>query len=174
MRKMMKKTLVAIAALTLSGASLAEGPAWTYVDLGFVFTDSSGEDTSLGGALTGTYGIDMFHFNATYTLINDVTTGAASSDDYDSIRIGVGIHPAITENTDLVAELGWFKGGYDDLNAEPDGVDLTLGVRSMITDNFELNAAAILVYGSSDLCSDFFPPFLDNFASKFIHSSRLC
>ena len=61
---------------------------------------------------------------------------------------------AANENTDMVVEIGYSQGEFDDLSPEPDGVDLTFGVRSMITDNFELGAAAVLVFGSSDICSE--------------------
>jgi len=146
----MKKAILASAALAFSGAALADGPAWTYLDLGVVATESAGDDTSKGLRASGSFGVDLFHFSGSYAVIND----AIPNDDYDVFRIAAGIHPAITDSTDMVLELGYSSGSYDDASAEPDGIDLTAGVRSMITDSFELNAAAVLFYGSSDTGGD--------------------
>jgi hypothetical protein len=161
----MKKLILLMATMALSGAAIA-GPAWTYVDGGIVFADSEGRDTSTGAALTGSFGLDLFHFNLGAVALDDACSDCGptgDSDDYASFRVGAGIHPAITDTTDLVVELGFTAGEYDDGEAEPDGVDLTFGVRSMIADNFELNAAAVIFYGTSDLCSnDGAPPGCDD------------
>jgi hypothetical protein len=166
----MKKLLISVAAMALSTGAIA-GPNWTYIDLGVVLADSSGKDTAVGAALTGSFGLDLFHGNLTYTAISDATSRDTSGtpgpiaplcdgasgckgDDYDSIRVGVGIHPAITDSTDLVVEIGYTDGSFDDANQDPDAIDLTFGVRSMITDQFELNAMAIIADGSTDTGSD--------------------
>jgi hypothetical protein len=172
----MKKLLLGLAAMALSSVAMA-GPNWTYLDLGIVLADSEGKDTAAGAALTGSFGLDLFHGNLTYTAISDAqsrtvpagggggpiaTTGCANApagvsckgDDYDSIRVGVGIHPAVTDSTDMFVEIGYTDGSYDDAKQDPDAIDLTFGVRSMITDTFELSAAAILADGSSDVGGD--------------------
>ena len=155
----MKKAMIAVAAMAVSGAATA-GPAWTYVDGGIVFTESTG-DTPVGAKLTGSFGFDLFHVNGSYTTISDsidvteiedITDQIDDSDDYDVWRIGAGIHPAITDNTDMFLEIGYSSGEGDNSDVEPDGIDFTAGVRSMITDNFELGAAAVLVIGDADFC----------------------
>jgi hypothetical protein len=164
-----------VAAMALSTGAIA-GPNWTYIDLGVVLADSSGKDTAVGAALTGSFGLDLFHGNLTYTAISDavsrdsafgsgagpvVGSGGCSAsavkckgDDYDSIRVGVGIHPAITDSTDMVLEIGYTDASYDDAKQDPDAIDLTFGVRSMITDEFELSAMAIISDGSTDTGGD--------------------
>lgn len=145
----MKKAMFAAAALAFSSAATA-GPSWTYVDLGVVLTESAGEDTSAGGRLTGSFGFDLFHVSASYATISDAVDFGGDTDDYDTYRVAAGIHPAITDNTDMYVELGYVGGEYDDADAEPDAFDITAGVRSMITDNFELGAAAVLLVGDGD------------------------
>jgi hypothetical protein len=149
-RYLMKKFILVLAGLALSGIAVA-GPSWTYVDLGYVQLDS-GDESSDGFRLSGSLGIaDMFHVNANYAQIDDAFFGL---DDYDSYRIGAGIHPAVTDSTDLVVELGYTSGDFDDADVEPDFIDLTFGVRSMLTDSFELNAAIVAAKGSLDTGGD--------------------
>jgi hypothetical protein len=150
----MKKFIIALAAFGLSSVAMAEGPSYTYVDVGYAGADS-GDDQTTGAVLSGSLSLfENFHTNVSYAAISDSSQpGPAplnASDDYDVWRLAVGMHPAITDSTDLVLELGVSSGKYDDTDVEPDAVDLTFGVRSMIADNFELNAAAIIAQGDGD------------------------
>jgi hypothetical protein len=165
----MKKLILGLAAMALSGVAMA-GPNWTYIDAGIVLADSDGKDTAAGAAITGSFGLDLFHGNLTYTAISDATVRGVGQplnkdkgDDYDSIRVGVGIHPAVTDSTDMFVEIGYTDASYDDgpydvngnqKSNDPDAIDLTFGVRSMITDSFELSAAAIISDGSTDEGND--------------------
>jgi hypothetical protein len=144
----MKKVIITLAAVGLSSVAMAEGPSYTYVDVGYMGADS-GDDQTTGAVLSGSLGLfENFHTNFSYSAISDSASPAI--DDYDVWRLAVGMHPAITDSTDLVLELGVSSGKYDDTDVEPDEVDLTFGVRSMIADNFELNAAAIFSQGDTD------------------------
>jgi len=147
----MKKAMIAVAALAFSGAAAANGPAWTYIDAGAVFVDS-GDDQTTGGAIEGSFGLDLFHVNGSYVLFQDVEGlgDDGEEDDLDGFRVGVGIHPAITDSTDLVVEVGYSTFSADDSDADPDAIDLTLGVRSMITDQLELNAFVVTARGDTD------------------------
>ena len=155
-RNLMKKAMIVVASMAFSGAAVAEGPAWTYVDGGLIFTDSAGEDTSTGGAITGSFGFDLFHVNARYLDVSDVATDV----DFSAARIGAGIHPAITDSTDLVVEIGYtdaeidLPSGTGFSDPEPSGVDLQFGVRSMLADNLELNATVLFFYGDTDTPGD--------------------
>jgi hypothetical protein len=162
----MKKVIITLAALGLSSVAMAEGPSYTYVDLGYLGADS-GDDQTTGVVLSGSLEVfSNFHTNFSYSAIDDAAQWDgvvgfgdtdSGSDDFDVWRLAVGMHPAITDSTDLVLEIGVSQGEYDRTrnnadtgSVEPDAVDLTFGVRSMIADNFELNAAAILAQGSTD------------------------
>jgi hypothetical protein len=159
-REIMKKFLISVVAMALSSVAMA-GPNWTYLDLGIVLADSAGKDTAAGAAVTGSFGLDLFHGNLTYMALSDAVNRCQNTlctktkgDDYDSIRVGVGIHPAVTDSTDMVVEIGYTDGSYDDASQDPDAIDLSFGVRSMITDEFELSAMAIISDGSADTGSD--------------------
>jgi hypothetical protein len=108
------KLLIALAALTLSGAAVAGAP-FTFVDLGYVTSDAGDERTD-GLALRGSFGFgNMWH----------VGLGAMSADagggkskaggaDVSGFDVYVGLHPAITDNLDLVVDLGYQSGEVDD------------------------------------------------------------
>jgi hypothetical protein len=158
----MKKVIIALAAFGLSSVAMAEGPSYTYADLGYLGGDS-GDDQTTGVVLSGSLEVfSNFHTNFSYSAIDDALQNSGDplflgqSDDFDVWRLAVGMHPSITDSTDLVLELGVSQGEYDSLrvngsSVEPDAVDLTFGVRSMIADNFELNAAAIFANGDTDI-----------------------
>jgi len=141
----MKKLILALAAFALSGVAVA-GPSWTYVDLGYVRADSGDNDADAYG-IAGSFGFgELFHVNAVWVDGTD-----SDDDDFDSYRIGAGLHPAVTDDTDLVLEIGYATISSDDFSNDPSWVDLTLGVRSMITDRFELNAAIVTAVGDDDI-----------------------
>jgi hypothetical protein len=151
----MKKVIIALAALAASSAAVA-GPSWTYVDGAYIQQSSSEElagiKSSKGYEFAGSFGfLETWHVNALYG--NDESkplTGSSTEVDY--WRIGAGAHPAITDNTDFVAEIGYTQWDVKDANpsVEPNAVDLVVGVRSMITDQFELNGYVTTQVGSSD------------------------
>ena len=155
----MKKVMIALASMGLSTAAMA-GPSWTFVDLGYAESSSSeelaGTEDISGYDITGSFGFaGIWHINGTYGTITTESVGSPDVD-VDRYRIGAGAHPAITDSTDFVAEIGYTAwevdaGGGSD--PEPEAIDLTLGVRSMVTDQFELNAFLATQIGSSDFGS---------------------
>ncbi|MCP4089596.1 MAG: hypothetical protein GY746_07365 [Gammaproteobacteria bacterium] len=141
----MKKLIIAMAAFGLSSVAMA-GPSWTYAELDAVFQDD-GDDKAKGYEIAGSLAFGgLFHVNAEYADIDD---GAGADNDLDGYRIAAGIHPAVTDSTDLYAELGYTSLSEDN-GQDPDAIDLTFGVRSMITDSVELGAAMRLANGSTD------------------------
>ena len=58
----MKKLMIALAALAMSGTAVA-GPSWTYVDLGYLVGDSAQKDAETEGlGLRGSFGFaNMWH-----------------------------------------------------------------------------------------------------------------
>lgn len=151
----MKKAIIALAAMAASSAALA-GPSWTYVDGGYSQQSSfeaNGVKSIDGYDLTGSFGFaGIWHINGTW---GTATVDVGSDIDIDRYRIGGGVHPAITDSTDFVAEVGYTSwDAKDDLGIEPDAFDLTLGVRSMVSDALELNAFLATNIGSTDTGGD--------------------
>jgi hypothetical protein len=139
----MNKALVTLAALTVAGSAMAaEDPLWTYADIGYQRSSSGSEDTE-GFNLRGSIEFaDKWHASLLYAD-GEVDGGKPSGVDYDGYELRLGIHPALSANTDYVFEFGYFDG-EDDGGAgsvdEFDGYSLTTGIRTMWTERLELNA----------------------------------
>jgi len=142
----MKKLILALAAFGLSSVAMA-GPSWTYADIGYVVGDSDGNNDDVDGfSLRGSLGFaGIWHAQLDYTDV-DVDPDAS----VDAYEIRVGIHPAATDNTDFVLDIGYFDGTVEE-SGEPDldfdGISLRTGVRSNISDNIELRSFISLTYG---------------------------
>ncbi len=137
----MKKAIIALAAMGLSSAAMA-GPSWTYVDGAYIVSSSFNDQDIDGYQLEGSLGLfNIWHIAGTYGSADDDGAGLGEIDSYYNVRGGV--HPAITDSTDFVAEIGYtqwdLKNGPAD-GQKPTAYDLTVGVRSMVADDFELNA----------------------------------
>ena len=153
----MKKVIIALAAMAASTGALA-GPSWTYIDGAYLrgsSAEQAGTDKVQGYELAGSFGFaNIWHVSAAYGAAeNDLGPNAAEVEDYYNITAGV--HPAITDSTDFVAEIGYT--GWSLLNTavntgttsqDAKAYDLTVGVRSMLSDSFELNG--FLTYQSGD------------------------
>ena len=140
----MKKLMIAVAALAISGTAVA-GPSWTYVDLGAVIGDSSTKDAETQGvALRGSFGFgNLWH--AQLELAQGETNGGKSNlngngSDNFIYAIRGGIHPAITDNTDFVLDLGYtdiedefaFGAGNSATKENITALDIKTGVRSNV------------------------------------------
>ena len=142
--------VVAAAALAVSGAAIA-GPSYTYADLGFTVGDSFGNNNDTDGyAIRGSFGFaDVFHVGGGITD-GDVDGGKGSGGaDNSGYNVYVGFNPAMTENLDLVARIGYFdeEFKFDGGKEEATGVSFEIGPRAMVSDNLELNAAVSLLLG---------------------------
>jgi hypothetical protein len=141
----MKKVIIALAALAVTGAAVA-GPEWTNADIGYMRASSDGNsnDTEafrLRGSLEFA---DKWHVRAAFDD-GEINGGKGSSggEDFDSWEIFFGVHPALTDSTDLVVELSLFDGENDSGPSnqdEFDGYGLFTGVRTMWSERLELNA----------------------------------
>ena len=147
----MRKLLIAMAALAFSSAAVA-GPSWTYVGAGLLVLDSDTDDVE-GIDLEGSFGIGIFHIGAEIAAISDapVSDTADGDDDLLFYRVSAGIHPAVTDSTDAVLEIGYAATDADDGDIEPSTLDLRFGVRSMISDQFEVNAFVITGFTDTDI-----------------------
>ncbi len=135
--------LAAAAALACSGAAVA-GPQWTFADLGLATGDGDATDDTEFFGVKGSLAIaDMWHVQGEWA------TGEAENNggrDVDVLELGAGLHRHMSDSTDLVINL--FFGSIDEEDGgggstESDYFGYSFGVRSMLTDELEFNAAII-------------------------------
>jgi hypothetical protein len=145
------KLLAAAAALTASSAAMAGAP-WTYVDLGYVVADSIEDEENEALALRGSYGFaDLFHVGGSIST-GEIEGGKGAINGADTTGYGIyfGVNPAITENMDLVARVGYDYvegdvGAPDDIEATQ--IYVLAGPRAMMTEKLELSAYVSLAAG---------------------------
>jgi hypothetical protein len=148
----MKKVTMALwaaAALAATGTAVAENPAWTYGQLGYIRADS-GDDATDGFRVKGSLGIsENFHFQAEYV---DGTIGGSPDIDFDGYQVQVGANPSVGASTDAVVALRYFDLTYDASGGDDDvdGFGLGLGLRHMLADAVEVNAMAWWDEGEED------------------------
>jgi len=127
---------LALVALLPFAASAADGISYTHLDVGYITVDSG------GGSVDGTgFELDYaFHPNW-YGLV-----AVSDIDSNTTLEIGGGWHTGLSGSTDLFVEGGLLStdtgGGSDQ------GFIIGVGLRAMLTPDFELNGRVDMVdYG---------------------------
>lgn len=146
----MSKALLATAALAIPGVTLAEGPAWTYGQVGYLRADSV-EDATDAFNIKGSLGFaDNFHFQAEYI---DGDIGYDSDVDFDGYTLTLGANPSVGDSTDAMFGIRYFDLTYDDGpdDIDVDGFGVGVGLRHMFAENVELSASAWWNEGEGDL-----------------------
>lgn len=152
--KTTNQLLAALSALVLPGVALADNPAWTYGQVGYVRADS-GDDSTDAFRVKGSLAfLEQFHVQAEW-FDGEYGDSEASFDgednvDFDGYRLVVGAHPSLAPNTDGVLQLQYFdieadgdgSGYYGNTDVEIDGFGVGAGLRHMLTDKVELGAVA--------------------------------
>lgn len=139
----MSRYIVAIAAVVLAVPVWADGLSYSYLQGGYQrvelddsLFDVDGDGFGFGGSYD--FGNNVFAF-AGYSMA-DFDFGV----DVDELDVGVGYHIGVGERTDFVttiayvsveADVGGF-GSFDD-----SGIGASVGLRSMLTDRFELSGS---------------------------------
>jgi hypothetical protein len=148
----MKKTLIAIALIGTSTSALADSPNWNKLQASYIDTDIEtpiDEDISMDGyAVSGSLSLNESIFIlANFDSVGDESEFADV--DLDSLNAGIGFNHGITESTDIFATVTYEKlelvGSVDDIGSESfdeSGYGAGLGIRSMVTDFFELSVKA--------------------------------
>ena len=135
----MLRSIAVTTLLVLSAPALADTPKWNYAEAGWqrIDIDESGIDADADGfGIGGAFELaDSWHVLASYQTA-DFDFGI----DFDQLTIGGGYHTAITDTTEFVADLSYVRveasaGGS---SADDDGLAGRIGLRSMLTDQFEL------------------------------------
>ena len=155
----MKKVtgIAAAAALVFSGAALADdGPSYTYVQGQYNNYDSTGDDDIDGYGIAASLGfLEMFHVALEYNDNTAENAAPFSTDvDWDSIQLNAGIHSALNDETDFVAELQYIDlstdigGGFTE--PEADALGARFGIRQLLGDKVEIGIFGNYWNGSVD------------------------
>lgn len=149
--KKLTMALWATAALAGAGTAVAENPAWTYGQLGYLRADS-GDDANWAGQIKGSLAFaETFHFQAEYL---DGEVGAPGGDlDFDGYQLTLGAHPSVGENTDAVVAIRYFDATLEAPGGDldEDGFGIGAGLRHMLTSNVEVMGMAWWDEGEEDL-----------------------
>lgn len=161
MKKILQITLLAATAFSASQV-FAASPSWDFVELDYVklnLDNSSLEPSGVEFSVIKLINDNVF-LTGSYLLTEDsgsidnvpLNTGNVDiSIDYDVLDLGIGYKHSISENTDWYANASYIrleaKTRYS--SAEESGFGIVTGVRSMMTDNFEL--AAELSYADIEI-----------------------
>ena len=135
--------LALTAALACSGAAVA-GPQWTFAEIGIATGDGDETDDTKFTGVAGSLAIaDMWHVRGEWATGETENNGGR---DVDFLELGAGLHRNINENTDVVIDV--FFGNIDEDNGgggstDSDYFGYSFGIRSMLSDEFEFNAAVI-------------------------------
>lgn len=141
MKHVKSVVLAAAAALVCSGAAFA-GPHWTFANIGMATGDGDATDDTKFIGLEGCMAVDdVWHVQGKWAMGETESNGGR---DVDIFQLGVGRNQRVNASTDLVVDV--FMGSIDEANGgggstESDYWGYSLGVRSMITKEFEFNAA---------------------------------
>jgi hypothetical protein len=143
----------AAVALVAGSAVAAEGPRYTYGEIGYerVDFDNFSDDAdvgSIGGSLAMT---DNLYLIAAYSYGKIDNSGIDV--ELDNFDAGIGFHFPLADRVDFIAEAAyaWAKVDVDGFGSEDDdGVALRAGVRAMLTPEFELNGGGTYVDISGD------------------------
>jgi len=148
-----KATGVLAGVLMAHAAIAADGPQYTYVEGGYGWIDyddvnADGDAFNIGGSLAVT---DMFHLFAGY---QDGEIEVSNFDiDVSTMQLGGGMNIELSPTVDLVATAAWVRAELDASgfgSDNEDGYALGVGVRAMVTPQFELNGGVSYVDVSDD------------------------
>ena len=138
----MKRSRLTLAALALAAAvpfaaSAADGLSYTYVEGGYVATNTDGGDAD-GWGLKGSAALTPnFHLFGEFAN-QDIKDASA---DFDQWRVGVGYNHQVSQHADLLTRVA-----YDNFDAgnglEVDGYSVEAGVRGAMTPMLEGSALA--------------------------------
>lgn len=140
------KLLTLATAAFISSSTLADSLDWNFVEAGYALTDIDGLSgfSPSGLAIAGSKLLDENIFiAASYSMLSDDFRGVDL--DIDQVSAGIGYRYGLSSTTDVyvAASYEYFEvsansGGG---SADDSGYGLTIGVRSMLTEVFELSGS---------------------------------
>ncbi len=148
---MFRKLLLGTALTFALSPAFASDLSYNFVEIGYV--DAELDDDLAGFSFDG----DGFRIGGSFEVGENWFVAAGYSTlgfdfgiDLDQIAVGGGYHTGISDRTDFFATLSYLQaevsaGGFG--SVDEDGYGIAVGIRSMLTDNVELNGSI----GYSDL-----------------------
>jgi hypothetical protein len=137
----MWRSLMILALVPLSGAAVAEGFDYSFVEGSYSQIDVDGLGDGDGLGFGGSYAFtDSFHaFGSFESGEIDVDLGTLGSFgvDVDTMKAGVGFNTPLSEGVDVVASASYLSmdlSGFDD-----SGYEVGVGLRAMASPAFELS-----------------------------------
>jgi hypothetical protein len=137
-----------VTAALLAGATAMasdSGPRYTYGEIGYshVDFDNFSEDANVWGA-NGSFALsDQVYLTGSYS--EGTIDNSPFDVNLDTAQFGAGMHFPMSPTVDLITEAAylWEKVDVDHVgSADDDGFGLRVGVRAMVTPQFELNGGA--------------------------------
>lgn len=149
----MKKTPIASGILTalLCSASVAQDISYTYLEGGFARTEIDAPGGEVDGNTFGLGG-SVALSDTVYAIADMQVTNFDFDIDQRVIGLGLGAHTAIGARTDLYADVSFVNIDIETPIGDTDdnGIGANLGIRSMLTDNFELEVAGSYIDAFDD------------------------
>lgn len=132
---MIKKLLTVAALAVTTFSAVAENPSFNYLDVGYANWDFDNAGNVDGFEIKGSGEI-----NENFYIAGDYTRISESGDDIDLATLGLGYKYNYTDSSTFFAELD-YASLNPNFGGSESGYEVTVGVRSMITNEFELNGA---------------------------------
>lgn len=142
-------TMIFVMSMLVSGVSLAGDVSYDFARLNYVNTEIDAGPVDVDG--------DGLEIDGSISIVNNFFAFATYRDldldfglDASLFEIGGGYHHRIAPKVDLVGRLGYVRADIDSSfgNADDDGLLLSGGVRSRMTDSIE--GRAELIYRTTD------------------------
>jgi long-subunit fatty acid transport protein len=133
-------TTLLLSALSVSTVSMAKSPSWNNVGLGYVSVDIDDSDFEpTGFILSGSKLInDNVYVNGSYRVVSEDIFDEEL--EVSTFNIGLGMRHGLNETTDLFGQVSYLKADveFDNFSDDESGYSLAAGVKSMLSDNFEV------------------------------------
>lgn len=159
MRRFRKVSLASLVASVASMSALANGPDYTYAEVGYFnlefdevdVLDLDGDGYFIGGSAALT---EMVHVVGGYADGEIDVENTSLSADYTSASLGLGVNYRVATNIDIVGRVSYVSAEVDvggGLDVDEDGYGIGIGLRGMASPQLEFNGG--LSY--TDLGGDF-------------------
>lgn len=175
---MKKVVLVSVLLLSFGSVQAAESPRWDSASISYQFVDID-DDELAGFGLSGSklLGEDFFvvgsYLNASDFIQIDMYGSSSVDIDFNTLSVGLGYRYAISQNSDFFSVVSYedvdVKKSYQG-NSESNsdnGYGLTIGLRSMFSENVELSGSIKYVDIADETETAFSVSALYNFTEQF-------
>jgi hypothetical protein len=132
---MIKKLLTAAAFTVATFSAVAENPSFSYLDLGYANWDIDNAGDIDGFEIKGSGDI-----NEHFYVAGDYTRLSESGVSIDLTTLGLGYKNNFSDTSTFFAEVD-YASINPEFGSSEDGYEVTLGIRSMVTNKLELNGA---------------------------------